>query len=740
MKRAGRYWPKSCFLASSFAVVLALCLTSRIGVAQSTAAAGPGAQAANDLAKYPGLLAEFAHLIDRFQHELRFPPPRSESRLLPLLPHSTVFYAAFSNYGDVSQQALQIFHDELQQSPVLRDWYDAQSSGADKAEQLLGAFYQLSQYLGDEIVVSGASQNGEPNGLLVAEIRKPGLKPFLQGMIAGFPGKSRPPVHVLDPKDLANVNDLPKNEAVILVRSDFVIAASDLATVRNFNAQLAKVSISSLNFAATGFGQRLMQAYEGGVTTVGGVDLHDMQTLLKQTPASARPTEAALQQTGFSDVKYLVWEHKTIDGRATSQAELSFNGPRRGIAAWLAAPRHLESFDFMSPHPMFAVALGLTSPAQMYDDIRQLSTNSNPNAFAMIDFLQQAAAVKLKEDVLSKLTGEIAIEVESAVPPTPVWRVILGVNDPTSLGQSLSAILVTSHLQQERIEDAGVTYYAVTVPSPAKPVKLAYAFVDGYLVIGSSHESVANAVRRHQSGDSLLKSTNFQASLPPGHPSGISAVFYEDPAAFMALGLAQASPEVKQSISHMLSGKNPVVVCAYGEENAIRESTTSMAFDPAAIMIGSAIAIPNLLRARTSANEASAVATLNTINTAEFAYSVKYPGRRFAPELATLGRTPGAAASTVANAAHANLIDSALGNPSCTANVWCVKDGFRFRLIGTCTQNHCRDYVAIGTPLAARSGGKNFCSTSDGVIRQSPGVPLSTAISATECRTWAPLR
>src|SRR5882724_5870261 len=50
----------------------------------------------------------------------------------------------------------------------------------------------------------------------------------------------------------------------------------------------------------------------------------------------------------------------------------------------------------------------------------------------------------------------------------------------------------------------------------------------------------------------------------------------------------------------------------------------------AIILIIAAIAIPNLLRSRMAANEASAVGSLRTINTAEVTYSTTYPTQGFA--------------------------------------------------------------------------------------------------------------
>ena len=50
----------------------------------------------------------------------------------------------------------------------------------------------------------------------------------------------------------------------------------------------------------------------------------------------------------------------------------------------------------------------------------------------------------------------------------------------------------------------------------------------------------------------------------------------------------------------------------------------------AIILIIAAIAIPNLLRAKIAANEASAASAIRTINTAEFAYNAAFPANGYA--------------------------------------------------------------------------------------------------------------
>src|SRR5579872_456558 len=58
------------------------------------------------------------------------------------------------------------------------------------------------------------------------------------------------------------------------------------------------------------------------------------------------------------------------------------------------------------------------------------------------------------------------------------------------------------------------------------------------------------------------------------------------------------------------------------------------------ILIIAAIAIPSLLRARIAANEASAVSSLRTINSALIMYQASYPATGFPATLSVLGSTP----------------------------------------------------------------------------------------------------
>jgi type II secretory pathway pseudopilin PulG len=205
----------------------------------------------------------------------------------------------------------------------------------------------------------------------------------------------------------------------------------------------------------------------------------------------------------------------------------------------------------------------------------------------------------------------------------------------------------------------------------------------------------------------------------------------------MALQLQRVSPEMAGSMAQMLGGSIPGVIGVYGEEKAIREASSSNGLDTGMVLVVAAIAIPNLLRSRMAANEASAVGSVRTVNVAQVTYATAYPEKGYARDLAKLGTDP--RSPNAGTADHAGLISETLSNDSCTGDAWCTKSGYHFRVAAVCKKKACEEYVVVATPIDSNTGVRSFCSTSDGVIRYKLGEPLTAPVSASECREWPPL-
>lgn len=683
------------------------------------------------------LITELANLATKLQQGVQIPAPRTHSKLLQFLPGSSTVYVSVPNYGEALYQANQIFNQELKQSSVLSDWWQNKvGSTGIMVEAVIDQVHQFMAYLGEEIVISGNVK--EKSMLIAAEVRKPGLKAFLQQLLEQYGGPNAP-LQIFTPQQLATAKAPPKDKPfIVLVRPDFLVVSSDIAVLRSFNAQLDR---GTGTFATTPFGERLAQAYQGGVGFLAGADL---EPLLAMRPHGSEQGETFFQESGFGDLKYAILDGKYSGGIAASNIELNFNGPRKGFAGWVGLPTDLGSLDFVSPKTAYAIALMLNKPTQIFDDIKALAEASNPMAFNGLEQMQTELSIDFKKDLLSKLTGQLAFALESPLGPAPVWKVVIQVSDPDGLQNTVKKLLAAVNAKgdgkgvtlEQKTKD-GFSYTSVEIANLPKNQEIAYAFVDGYLVAASAPTLLKEAVDMHHSGTSLAKSGEFRKLLPPEHYGQTSAVIFQNVALTLASMAQQIPPEASQLVQS-LAGKDAYsVMTLVAEPSALRVSTNSHVLDMGVPLIIAAVAIPNLMRSRDVANEASAAATIRIVNSAQVSYQITY-GKGFAPDLASLGAGSGGGdcGGKTTTADHACLID--LGS-NCSSGTSCTKNGFQYTMAASCGNNGCDDYVVMGTPVNTTKGGKSFCSTSDAVVRRKSGPPLTQPISADECRTWEPI-
>jgi type IV pilus assembly protein PilA len=132
----------------------------------------------------------------------------------------------------------------------------------------------------------------------------------------------------------------------------------------------------------------------------------------------------------------------------------------------------------------------------------------------------------------------------------------------------------------------------------------------------------------------------------------------------------------------------------------------------AIILIIAAIAIPNLLRSKMGANEASAVESLRTLNTVTIEYATTYGG--YPAALTNLGP------ATPATAASADLIDSVLASGS--------KSGYSFAYSPGTTDaaGNVLSYAIAAAPISpGTTGQRYFFTDQSGVIRANPSGTAS---------------
>jgi type IV pilus assembly protein PilA len=138
----------------------------------------------------------------------------------------------------------------------------------------------------------------------------------------------------------------------------------------------------------------------------------------------------------------------------------------------------------------------------------------------------------------------------------------------------------------------------------------------------------------------------------------------------------------------------------------------------AIILIIAAIAIPDLLKSRQAANQASAVGSLRTLNTSEVTYASTYT-TGFSSTLSQLDGT-----TTPSNADSAGLIDNVLGLG--------VKSSYTFTYTPTnltTTPPRVDGYQITCGPVAGVGNGNFYYTDESGVIRQNSSTTASSTDS-----------
>src|SRR5207302_5318216 len=103
-------------------------------------------------------------------------------------------------------------------------------------------------------------------------------------------------------------------------------------------------------FSRTPFYTRINEAYTNGAGLLLAADLQ----VIAGKNAIAR---------------YFIAEEKQVNGQMEARASLGFDGPRTGIASWLAAPASMGTLDYVSPEASIVTAFIMKSPVAIVDEM-----------------------------------------------------------------------------------------------------------------------------------------------------------------------------------------------------------------------------------------------------------------------------------------------------------------------------------------------------------------------------------
>jgi hypothetical protein len=535
-----------------------------------------------DREKYLRLVAQLATLQHRIG-QIPFPEPRYGSDLLARVPADTLLYVSVPNLGDFLSQANSIFHDQLSQSPELQQWWArGHQNNTEELDALVDKLHDVSQYLGDEVVIIGVRQGDRPAFAVLADVGRSGLDELLKDR---FSSDSTGKLTVLDERSLSAAADNggTGQGAYALVRPHEAVFSNSIATLKELNAQL---NAGASGFANGEFGSQIAAAYDRGAGIILAADLHQMMNE-KLSAARAGSGKNAMGNSGLESVKYLIAEHREVNGSPENHLNLQFAGERQRVASWLAPPAPIGSLDFVSPNAALAVAALSKDPKAIADDITAITSDNRGDRGAELTETESEVEDVVRNELVPNLGGDVLLALDGPVLPTPSWKLVVEVHDSNQLQAAIEHVVQLANAQDQgqnarpvaidASQSGGRKFYAIRYVASGNVVAQ-YTYADGFMIITPNRALLLDALREHSSGDTLARSAAFKALLPKDGNENCSAVAYQNLSPVLSPLLGDLSGDTADLLRKLASDSRPTTICAWGEENRIEAGSDSRLF------------------------------------------------------------------------------------------------------------------------------------------------------------------
>jgi hypothetical protein len=488
--------------------------------------------------------------------QIQLPQLRYSSKLLGRLPATTVFFASIPNLADYLGQTQAVFNQKIDENPQLRAWF---AGNGGHMPEILEKLRAGSEYLGDEIAVFGYVDGGKAQlPIFLAEARREGFQDFLNKEKMRFTAEQRNGMIVFSP--------VPGAAAAFAAALDSPSSA----------------------FQNTPFYSRIMESYQHGVGLILCADLGQM---------------GSAQHIG--NARYFIAEEKQVNKQMETRASLGFDGPRAGMAAWLAAPGPMGSLDYVSPEATLVTAFVVRNPAAIMDELVGMQQQSPTAAAKVFEDAKIQTGIDIRSDVAAALGGEFSLSLDGPAIPVPSWKLVVEVYDAARF-QSTLAKFVDAYNQSEAKSGGkplragqevvdGRTYYMVGGADGSPLTEAHYTFANGYLIAGPTRALVSRALQVKTMGTSITHSNQFTSMEPRDHYNNFSALIYQNlgstlaPIASLLGGFAgRGGAGDRNNPLTMLSNMKPMMIAAYGEPDRISVASSGdfMGINPANLVTG----------------------------------------------------------------------------------------------------------------------------------------------------------
>ena len=460
---------------------------------------------------------------------------RYEARLLPYLPANPFAYFAIPNLDGTIAEAVYQLEQRSWDNGTLAEWWS--SGDGQDMRTMLESLQAVTPLLGEEmvLVLSGDGFEGEPSPLGLAEIRA-GRHQQLQEALEGLEGGSGETI----PYQIAG----------------------DLLLISNRHSELALLAVQLGAGASSPFAAEIARHYQRGVGWLAGFDVTAMGSDDLQNDASSA--------LGFANMRYLILEQGSGAAGDFTEATLSFDGPRTGMASWLAAPGPIGSAEYVSPEAVMVSSGSTRDPREALDQLLSALGPGN-EIFDDLNEFELETGVNLRDDIAASLGTDFVIAIERLTVPVPGWVAVFEVRNAGALDEAVRRLVEASNDGlQGRVsfvqETVNGRLWSSLIGTDADFPPFTWTHDRGYLVASADRALALRAIGVRDSGSSLIRSAAFQQQFPPSGGLHNSGFFWLNTA-----GMVEELASLSQSptAAALAASRDPVLVVLTGDQDRI---------------------------------------------------------------------------------------------------------------------------------------------------------------------------
>jgi hypothetical protein len=446
---------------------------------------------------------ELLRSVGRIERQLaeRFPTEhRTSSALLSYLPSGAFAYGAVPNLGGRINEALVLAEQQSSENPAFSAWWNSETGQS--LRQMVDRIQSVSWLLGDEIVFCASSAGPDQEVPMLLARVQPGRRADLASALDGL---------------FAEAGETPMPYSV---SEELMIVSSSAANLAWAIGQLGRG-------AGSPFATAIQERYQRGAGWLMGIDAPAVVAMAEETEDDAPPVELA----AMIGMKYLFFEQRAPAGAEENELTLMFEGPRTGMASWLADAGSGGAAEYLPADSLLAGYVSMREPLQLFQEFTALMTRAGESFAGDLVEMEEKLGAGFIANLTSAMGTEASFALNGFSVSGPRWIMAALAYNPPVIDSSIQTLIDTfnaelapdeQHLRLVLGQETAGGRVWNTLAAGALPFGVTWTYDGGYMVAASDRPTAERAIATRNGGSPLVWSQEFRSQLPVSaglHPS-----------------------------------------------------------------------------------------------------------------------------------------------------------------------------------------------------------------------------